>query len=363
MLYQPITSFRRAMDAAPVQPRSSRALPAYAVDKWDALRELAVARKHFGLSDRDLTVLQALLSFHPGTKLEDPARMVVFPSNATLCERLNGMPCSTMRRHLARLVDTGLIARRDSPNGKRYRRREGPAFGFDLTPLACRFGAIQSAANALREEQHRIRTLRERVILIRRDLLGLLQVAPDDSLNALAENAAKALRRKLTLEQLESLQAMLNSVVEKLAESAFSADDLGSSGNHNEHHQYSEDKYIPDSDSCHEQADEKPDLEFQEVIASCNQIQELASEPIGDWLSLVRVAEEVRPMMGICASAWQQAVDSMGKIASAVALAAMLQRFDQIRAPGAYLRVLSAKALRREFFPAAMVRSLQGSQL
>jgi replication initiation protein RepC len=47
---------------------------------------------------------------------------------------------TSLRRHLAVRVESGLIIRRDSPNGKRYARKgEGgeieKAFGFDLTPI------------------------------------------------------------------------------------------------------------------------------------------------------------------------------------------------------------------------------------
>lgn len=70
-----------------------------AVSKWDALRELAAARKTYGLNDRDLSVLQALLSFLPGKDIEpQPGVTVVHPSNRAICERLNGMPGSTMCR-------------------------------------------------------------------------------------------------------------------------------------------------------------------------------------------------------------------------------------------------------------------------
>ncbi|MGZ2845964.1 plasmid replication protein RepC, partial [Pseudomonas aeruginosa] len=69
--------------------------------------------------------------------------LVVFPSNQQLALRAHGMPASTLRRHLAALVDAGLIIRRDSPNGKRYARkgRGGEielAFGFELSPLVVR---------------------------------------------------------------------------------------------------------------------------------------------------------------------------------------------------------------------------------
>ena len=119
MTYQPRTPFRRAYEAARLKDiapiETPRDVPS--VNKWTVLRELGVARKAFGLSDRTLTVLQTLLSFHSETELSvNAGPPIVYPANATICERLNGMPCSTMRRHLATLVSTGLLIRRDSPN-------------------------------------------------------------------------------------------------------------------------------------------------------------------------------------------------------------------------------------------------------
>ena len=91
-------------------------------DKWLILRDLSTARTAFDLSDRALTVLSALLSFHRADTLEDASHAVVFPSNRKLRERANGMAESTLRRHLSALVAAGLIVRRDSPNRKRYAR-------------------------------------------------------------------------------------------------------------------------------------------------------------------------------------------------------------------------------------------------
>src|SRR5215204_7344184 len=56
--------------------------------------------------------------------------------------RAHGPAAATLRRALAQLVETGIVIRRDSPNGKRYARRgQGgqveQAFGFDLF-AACR---------------------------------------------------------------------------------------------------------------------------------------------------------------------------------------------------------------------------------
>lgn len=56
-------------------------------------------------------------------ELTGDGELIVWPSNEQLMARANGMPATTLRRHLAVLVDCGLIIRRDSPNGKRFARK------------------------------------------------------------------------------------------------------------------------------------------------------------------------------------------------------------------------------------------------
>ena len=107
------------------------------VHKWRLFRALTEAKGPLGVTDRALSVLHALLSFHQETALTLPeaeARqgeegdspspgIVVFPSNRELSIRAHGMAPATLRRHLVSLVEAGLIIRRDSPNGKRVARR------------------------------------------------------------------------------------------------------------------------------------------------------------------------------------------------------------------------------------------------
>ena len=172
MDYTPISPFMRPISSAHLRviERPEASVPSKPVGKWELLRELSKAQAAFGVNERDLTVLQGVLSFFPNDVLAANAEMVVFPSNKAICERLNGMPCSTMRRRLARLVEAGLLVRRDSPNGKRYVRKHGEervAFGFDLSPLYCRSEEIARAAEAVRKAEDRVRRLREVVSLMR----------------------------------------------------------------------------------------------------------------------------------------------------------------------------------------------------
>ena len=170
------------------------------VHKWRLFRALTEAKAPLGVTDRALSVLHALLSFHQETALTLPAAdpraeegdgsagIVVFPSNRELSIRAHGMAPATLRRHLACLVDAGLIIRRDSPNGKRYARRgQGGeienAFGFDLTPLVARAEEIENLAEEVRAENKAIRLVRERVTLLRRDIVKMIATGLEEGVS------------------------------------------------------------------------------------------------------------------------------------------------------------------------------------
>ncbi|MGO6891832.1 plasmid replication protein RepC, partial [Rhizobium johnstonii] len=87
--------------------------------KWKLFRAICEARPALGVTDRALTVLDALLTFYPDDEISEEKGLIVFPSNAQLSLRARGMTSATLRRHLAVLVEAGLILRKDSPNGKR----------------------------------------------------------------------------------------------------------------------------------------------------------------------------------------------------------------------------------------------------
>ena len=128
--------------------------PEKAVHKWQVFRAICTAKARIGVSERALAVLDALLSFHPETTLSGEG-LIVFPSNQQLALRAHGMAPATLRRHLAALVDCGLVIRRDSPNGKRFARKgQGGAiemaFGFDLSPLVARADEFEAWAEEVR---------------------------------------------------------------------------------------------------------------------------------------------------------------------------------------------------------------------
>ncbi len=247
---------REAMAAARAPGSNAPA----AVNKWHLFRTLTEIRERLGVSDRALSVLNALLTFHPETALalgadESAADdLVVYPSNRQLSLRAHGMAEVTLRRHLAALVEAGLIVRRDSPNGKRYARR-GPAgeaaavFGFDLAPLVVQAVAFEAEAEALRRQRRERQFIKERISLRRRDIQKWLTLALDENLPGDWEPLrrhylalARPLRSLRTEEDLAGLDALvgeLHADVAKLLELQVYAQNRSGSDVHNDWHKTS----------------------------------------------------------------------------------------------------------------------------
>jgi replication initiation protein RepC len=152
------------------------------------------------LTSNDVTVLTALISFLPrdhspnagGTQRK---LTVVFPSNASLSERANGIDERTLRRSLGRLEAAGLIQRKSSANGKRFPLRYGgiirDAFGIDLAPLIQSHNALAAKASKVTEERERLRSLKAEALALRASLLQ------DEHLNEAQLSSLGTIRRLL----------------------------------------------------------------------------------------------------------------------------------------------------------------------
>ncbi|TGD62178.1 replication protein C [Tabrizicola sp. WMC-M-20] len=147
---------------------------------YELLGPVRTLRKELGLTSNDVTVLTALISFLPRdrqtTNGETPPKLtVVFPSNASLSERANGIDERTLRRCLGRLDAAGLIDRKNSANGKRFPLRYGgiirDAFGIDLNPLIQNHDALAAEALKVAEKRERLRSLRAEALALRASLL------------------------------------------------------------------------------------------------------------------------------------------------------------------------------------------------
>ena len=62
------------------------------VQKWKVFQSIREAKELLGATDRSLTLLNALLSFHLELELSAEGDLIVWPSNEALAARANGMP-------------------------------------------------------------------------------------------------------------------------------------------------------------------------------------------------------------------------------------------------------------------------------
>ena len=353
------------------------------IDKWALFRDLCTARHAFEVTDRDLTVLNALLSFHQSKALSDNESLIVYPSNKKLSERAHGMAESTLRRHLAALGRAGLIQRHDSPNGKRYAARgQGGevvrAFGFDLRPLLVRAKDITHCAAEAQAAAHRIRRLREEVVVLKRDALKLCQYGQAEGLSgdwsaveAKLLDAHKKMRRNLEAEELMALVGALKPLMKEIC-TLVKTSKMSGSDAHNERHYQNSKVDSSVFEPCLEKSREggednvseihgeskKPNLPMGLVLKACPDIVPYAQGEIRHWHELVSVAGFVRGMMGISPDAWRRAVDVMGPEVAATTVAGILQRVSDIKNPGGYLRSLTGKAEAGSFSPGPMIMSL-----
>lgn len=342
-------------------------------DKWRILDLLTGCAESFGIGHRELNVLRALLSFLP-ERIITPGTTVVFPSNTTLSDRLNGLPESTLRRHLARLVASGLVGRHDSPNRKRYARRDRSgsllrAFGFDLAPLAAAATAIETAAERAEAARAEIAVLRENLALLRNNLLA---TAPDE--HELAEAARRMLRRHASPQDLHNLIAKLE---ERLSATAIMppaspALQLSDSDVRNERHQQKPKLKSFDSPSTpvktnlsteklaslpHSSRSEAPPPDLNQLTELCQEALSFFPEATASWQDLSCTADKIAPMMGIPRLVMLKARAAMGWCEAAITVLCLLERFKHIRNPAGYLSHLISQAEQGSFSLAMLLQA------
>ncbi|MGD9480914.1 plasmid replication protein RepC [Shinella sp. G-2] len=398
--------------------------PEASVDKWKLYRWLCEARPKLAISDRALSVLNALLSFYPKTELAGNEGLVVFPSNAQLALRTHGMAETTLRRHLAALVEAGLLTRRDSPNGKRYVRRDregviGDAFGFSLAPLLARAGEIETLAADVTAERLLSQRLRERVTLLRRDIVKLIETGLEEGFGgdwmgfeAEYRHEILALPRVATPEILSPIIAALEALHAKIVnclEQQFILRNTAGNADHTERHKQNS---KPDSTSDSEprfREKQDGDGDFQSepsaveetvstkregaaertadvapsatsrhrntppgagsephkpyplplVLQACPEIIPFGpGGTISSWRDLMTAAVVVRSMLAVSPSAYENACTVLGPENAATVIACILERSGHINSAGGYLRDLTNKAERGEFSIGPMLMAL-----
>ena len=372
---------RRSVTLALVKQQiaTTRIKEGKSADKWKVFRDTSEAREVLGLQDRSLAVLDALLSFYPENELRQDAQLIVFPSNIQLSIRAHGIAGATLRRHLALLVDAGLIIRKDSANGKRYARKDGEgsiehAFGFDISPLLMRAEELACLAQQVAADRIAFRRAKENLTICRRDIRKLITAAVEegaagdwDELEEQYLAAVRRIPRTPTLDELRDLGIEMDNlrqnIINQLNSDDFSSE-MTTNDAQNERHIQNSNTNLPNElePSSENEQEAKPSQNKQAehvpikafpiglVLRACPEILNYGPEgQIRNWRELMTAAVVVRSMLGVSPSAYQEACEVMGPENAAVTIACILERGGHINSAGGYLRDLTNRAKRGEF--------------
>jgi replication initiation protein RepC len=397
----PTTPFgRRSLALAHIasQMAAKHGSPEAAANKWLVFQDLCAAKLRLGLPDRSLTVLEALLTFHPETVLTGDD-LIVFPSNDRLALRAKGMAHTTMRRYLALLVDAGIIIRRDSPNGKRFARRTAggsirQAFGFDLAPIVARAAEFKTLAEEVQADRCALQYARERISLARRDIVKIIAAGLEEGVQIPATGqgpttweAVHALYRTIAgriprvgaladiepiAEELTALAQRLLNILETHIKTIRMDANERQSGRHIQNSSTKRpaelEPSLREGRAAGAESKQQRSVATEQsyplgmVLKACPDLADYAKGGVSNWRDFLAAAAVVRPMLAISPSAWEEAQTVMGEAAAAVVVACILQRTTAIKSAGGYLRELTRKAESGQFSLGPMLMALISRQ-
>lgn len=179
-IHQP-SGWRKASAGMAVSEQLAQAGERGAVPKSTAFVAVKRVGAYIGLKAGDLLLLDTLGAFTQAQDWEEGRRPIVWASNAYLMEQ-TGFSLSALKRHARRLAETGVISFKDSPNGKRWGRRneEGyitEAYGFDLSPLSARADEFEQLHIELQAERALCQRLKRQITVSRRMIRARIEAA------------------------------------------------------------------------------------------------------------------------------------------------------------------------------------------
>jgi replication initiation protein RepC len=330
------------------------------------------------------------------------SRPVVWPS-ASMQQEAFGVGPSQVKKMNRQLVELGLVAMRDSPNGKRYGRRKNnnsnaaiiEAYGFDLSPLADRFTEFQSIAEEAQKTRVRKQKLRRRASIARNGIRQIIETAAEqhftgpewqrwqvDAMQAGRGIAGimEADEMEFAVLRLERLQAEVRQELETAITARCKAHEVSPNpvnsdptGALNEPHNrdtkrvFYFKKYVDaqeesspgcDRGQIHgnrglenpQNRDSRPDSDDEtikpdELIRLTPRLRMYLAKPAPTWPEIVHAADCLGQEMGISRSLWADACSQMGRQKAAVAMAVVSTKPADFfkRSAGGYFAGMLAK--------------------
>ena len=181
------SGWRKATAGLAVAEQHAQAGERAAVPKTQAFVAVKRVGAHIGLKAGDMLLLDTLGAFTQAQDWEEGQRPIVWASNSYLMER-TGFSLSALKRHSRRLTEIGVIAFKDSPNGKRWGHRDADgriieAYGFDLSPLSARAEEFERLHAELQAERELCQRLKRQITVARRMIRARIEAAQGGALS------------------------------------------------------------------------------------------------------------------------------------------------------------------------------------
>ena len=181
------TGWRKATAGLAVAEQHAQVGEQASVPKTQAFVAVKRVAAHIGLKAGDMLLLDTLGAFTQAQDWEEGQRPIVWASNAYLMEQ-TGISLSALKRHARRLAEIGVISFKDSPNGKRWGRRDEngaiiEAYGFDLSPLSARTEEFERLQAVLQAERELCQRLKRQITVSRRMIRARIEAALSGALS------------------------------------------------------------------------------------------------------------------------------------------------------------------------------------
>ena len=361
--YSP-TGFRRLTPGLIAVDRAAQGfagLPDGVTAHGQLLAAFKAAAPRLGLSARLVHTVDWLFKFTQPQDWEGGARPIVWPS-ALLEQEALGLSETQTKRLNRGLIEAGLVTMKDSPNGKRYGKRDPKgriveAYGFDLSPLAARHREFVRLAEEGRAEREAMGRLRRRATIARKGIVQILETAHDYDLRdkewATLESDAQAIMRALKrVERLDEMETGVTSLEQRQCEARIHLERLLKdvkkipSGGENEPHQYTynpnpyplRNTVIAPKNSSEQAAPSVPQspepepaqrpekgivhgVRPDELVRLAPRLRSYLLRPNPTWAEIIDAADWLRHDLDVSKSLWGDACLTLGRDLAAVALA------------------------------------------
>jgi replication initiation protein RepC len=196
-------------------------LPEGVTSPGQLLAALKAAAPRLGVPPRLAHAVDWLFRFTQPQDWERGGRPVVWPS-ARMQQEALGLSPTQAKEINRRLIELGLVTMRDSPNGKRYGKRDPKgriveAYGFDLAPIAARHAEFRRLAEEGRAERAAMGRLRRRATIARKAIAQILETAAEYAIEGeewqtLARETEALTRALRSVERVDEMEAGVTSL-------------------------------------------------------------------------------------------------------------------------------------------------------